>query len=112
LKTTTHHTNKAAPPQWTYPRELPQKNFFTPLYTESRETNKTTANTGHLTPQPENARLATFNEAEEEELAAAAAAEAEAHRTAELEAEADALAAEAEALAAAAVDEAKVRRTT
>jgi len=50
--------------------------FFTRLYTKSHETDNTTANIGHLTPQPPNARLATIIEAEEEELAAAAVAEA------------------------------------
>jgi hypothetical protein len=93
------------------PARIHTRNFFTPLYTESQETDLTTANTGHQNLQPPNARLTAFNEAEEEELTAAAAAEAEAHRTAELEAEAAALAAEAEALEAAAADEAEARRT-
>jgi hypothetical protein len=70
------------------------RNFFTPLYTESQETNHITATTGHQTPLPPNEYLYTINEAAEEELAAAAAAEEEAHRTSKLEAEATALAAE------------------
>ena len=91
LKSTTHHTDKEAPPQWTLGALT--RNFFTPLYTESQETDDTTANTGHLTHLPPSARLATINEAEENEMAAAAAAEAEAHRTTKLEAKVAALAA-------------------
>ena len=79
-KTTTPHTNKEALPSWT-PAGVHTRNFFTPLYTESQETDHTAAYTGHQTPQPPNERLDTINEAEEEELAAAAPAEAEAHRT-------------------------------
>ena len=88
------------------------RNFLSPLYTESQETDQTTTNTGHKTPQPPNGRLDTINEAEEEELAAAAATEAEAHRTTEFEAEADALAAEAKAMAATSATEAEAHRTT
>ena len=75
-------------------------NFFTPLYTESEETDETKVNTGHQTPQPPTGRMDTIHEDEEEELAAAATAEPEAHRIADLEAEANAKATEAEALAA------------
>jgi hypothetical protein len=50
---------------------VPTNNFFTLLYTKSQEIDNTTANTGHLAPQPLNVRLATIAEAEEEELAAA-----------------------------------------
>ncbi len=84
------------------PEGVPTNNFFTPLYKESQENDNTTANTGHLTPHPLDARLATINEAEEEELAAAAAAEAKAHRTTELEAKTTTMAAEAKTLAASA----------
>ena len=94
------------------PAGVHTRNFFIPLYTESQETNHTTANTGHQPSHPPNERLATINDVEAEGLAAADAAEVEAHRTTELEAKAAALAAEAEALAAAAVDEAEARRTT
>ena len=86
-------------------------NFFTPLYTESQETDDITANTGHLTPLPPNARLATINETEEEEMVAAAAPEAEAHRTTKLEAKAATLAAEAEVLAASAAATAEAHNT-
>ena len=92
------------------PAKVHTSNFFTPLYTESQETDHTTANTGHQTPQPPNERLDTINEAEEEEPVAATVAEAEAHRTTKLEGEAAALAAEVEALAAAAAAEAEARR--
>ena len=85
--------------------------FFTPLYTESQETDNTTASTGHLSPQPPNARLARINKAEEEELTATAVAEAEAYRTTKLEAEAAAHAAKAKVLAAAAAATAEAHST-
>ena len=67
------------------PARVRARNFFTPLYTESQQTNHTTANTDHRTPQPPYGGLDLINEAEEEELLAAEAAEADAHRTSELE---------------------------
>ena len=86
-------------------------NFFTPLYTESQEIDNTTANTGHLTPQPPNARLATINEAEEEGMPAAAAAQAEAYHTTKLEVEAVALTAKTKVLATAAAVTAEAHST-
>ena len=77
------------------PAGVHTRNFFTPLYTESQETDHTTANVGHQPPQPPNGHLDTINEAEEEELAIGVATEAEAHLTSGLEAEATPLAAEA-----------------
>jgi hypothetical protein len=93
------------------PAGVHTRNFFTPLYTETQETEHTLANTGRQTLHPPNQRLATINEADAEELAATSAEEAEAHRTTELEADATDLAAEAEALAETAADEVEARHT-
>ena len=94
------------------PAGVHTRNFFTPLYTETQESEHTLANTGRQPPHPPNQRLATINEAKSEELVATSADEAEAHRTTELEADATALASEAGALAAAAADEVETCRTT
>ena len=76
------------------PARVHTNNFFTPLSTESQETDYTTVNTDHQPPQPPIGRLDPINETKEEDIAATTTAEAEVHRTLELEAEAVASAAE------------------
>ena len=51
------------------------ENFFTPLYTESQETDHTNVNTNQHTPAPIRTRLETIRDAELAVAAAAAAAE-------------------------------------
>jgi len=54
------------------------ENFFSPLYTESQDTNHTNVNTNQRTPAPIRTRIEAIRDAEVAAAAAAAAAEAEA----------------------------------